>query len=79
MQKGLPPIVDGKSLELHHIGQKMDSPLAELKIEEHRGQGKDAILHDKTKETEIDRNEFKKERESHWKERAEQLINERGE
>lgn len=32
MQKGLPPIVDGKSLELHHIGQKMDSPLAELKL-----------------------------------------------
>ena len=38
-----------------------------------------AFEEEETKETEIDRNEFKKERESHWKERAEQLINERGE
>lgn len=52
------------------IGQKPDSPLAELTMEEHRGAGNDTILHDKTKETEIDRNEFGKERREHWKDRV---------
>ncbi|MCT8137600.1 HNH/ENDO VII family nuclease [Anaerobacillus sp. CMMVII] len=78
MQKGLPPLVEGKPIELHHIGQKSDSPLAELTVEEHRGQGNDGILHDKTVESDIDRQEFKKEREDHWKERAAQVLEERG-
>lgn len=55
---------------MHHIGQKPDSPLAELTTEEHRGAGNDTILHDKQKESEIDRNEFAKERKEHWKNRA---------
>ncbi len=71
LERGLPPIaIDGKTVELHHIGQKPDSPLAELTTEEHRGVGNDSILHDKTKETEIDRNEFAKERREHWKARS---------
>ncbi len=71
MENGNAPISrDGETVELHHIGQKPDSPLAELKTSEHRGKGVDSILHDKTKETEIDRNEFAKERSSHWKKRA---------
>lgn len=37
------------------------SPLAELTTQEHRGKGNDTILHDKQKETEIDRGEFAKE------------------
>ncbi|MGE7673451.1 HNH/ENDO VII family nuclease [Lysinibacillus sp. NPDC094403] len=78
MQKGMPPLVDGKPIELHHIGQKSDSPLAELTVQEHRGPGNDGILHDKTVESEIDRQEFKKEREAHWKERAKQVLEERG-
>lgn len=78
MQKGMPPIVEGKPIELHHIGQKSDSPLAELTIEEHRGPGNDGILHDKTVESDIDRQEFKKERENHWKERAAKILEERG-
>lgn len=71
MENGQPPITkNGETVELHHIGQKSDSPLAELTTKEHRGVGNDTILHDKQKESEIDRNEFKKERESHWQSRA---------
>lgn len=71
MERGRPPLTkDGKEVELHHIGQKQDSPLAELTTEEHRGTGNDTILHDKTKESEIDRTVFAKERKEHWKSRA---------
>lgn len=72
MERGLSPITnDGKIVELHHIGQKADSPLIELSQQEHRGKGNDTILHDKTKESEIDRREFDKERKEHWKVRCE--------
>ena len=75
-EQGLSPInKDGKVIELHHIGQHADSPLAELTPEEHRGKGNDNILHDKTKESEIDRQAFAEERSEHWEARA----NERGE
>lgn len=71
MKRGLPPITkNGERVELHHIGQKKDSPLAELTMEQHRGTGNDTILHNKTKESEIDRTEFGKERKEHWKDRA---------
>lgn len=74
MERGRPPITkDGEEVELHHIGQKQDSPLAELTMEQHRGVGNDTILHDKTKETEIDRNEFGKERREHWKNRVDTM------
>jgi hypothetical protein len=70
-EKGLPPLnKDGKIIELHHIGQHSDSPLAELLPEEHRMNGNDTILHDKQKETEIDRQEFAKERSAYWEVRA---------
>lgn len=72
-EQGLSPIDKvGNVIELHHIGQHPDSPLAELTPEEHRGKGNDTILHDKTKESEIDRNAFGEERRSHWKDRAEE-------
>lgn len=71
MERGRPPITkDGQEIELHHIGQKPDSPLAELTTQEHRGVGNDTVLHDKNKESEIDRYEFAKERKSHWKSRV---------
>lgn len=74
MQRGRPPLnKNGEEIELHHIGQKQTSPLAELTMEEHRGAGNDTILHDKTKETEIDRNEFCKERRDHWKNRIAEM------
>lgn len=70
-EQGLSPInKDGKVIELHHIGQHADSPLAELTQEEHRGKGNDTILHDKTKESEIDRQAFAGERSEHWAARA---------
>lgn len=71
MENGNPPLTkNGETVELHHIGQKQDSPLAELTTQEHRGKGNDTILHDKTKESEINRSEFSKEREAHWESRA---------
>lgn len=80
MADGLAPITkDGQTVELHHIGQKSDSPLAELTTSEHRGKGNDTVLHDKTKESEIDRNEFAKERESHWEARANSIVREENE
>lgn len=79
MEHGLAPLKDGKPIELHHIGQDMDSPLAELTKDEHMRNGNDSILHDKQKESDIDRGEFKKEKEEYWKARAEQIRNERGE
>lgn len=78
MQDGKPPLVDGQSVDLHHIGQKHDAPLAELTQQEHRGPGNTLILHDKVGESEINRYEFKKEREEHWKARAEIILSERG-
>lgn len=77
MERGRPPITkDGEEIELHHIGQKQSSPLAELTMEQHRGVGNDGILHNKTKETEIDRNEFGKERREHWKDRVDAMEEE---
>jgi hypothetical protein len=74
MEKGKSALdKDGKPIELHHIGQTADAPLAELTKSEHMSNGNDSILHDKSKESEIDRTEFKKEREEHWKARAEDI------
>jgi len=74
MEKGKPPLdKDGRPIELHHIGQTADAPLAELTKSEHMSNGNDSILHDKSKESEIDRADFKKEREDHWKARAEAI------
>ena len=71
MENGNAPISkDGQTIELHHVGQKNDSPLAELTTQEHRGKGNDTVLHDKAKPTEIDRTAFNTEREEHWKSRA---------
>lgn len=79
MSEGKCPVAfDGQKIELHHIGQNPDAPLAELTTEEHRGEGNDLILHDKTiAESKIDRITFRQERESYWRTRAEQIINEK--
>ena len=67
MERGLSPLTkDGETVELHHIGQKPDSPLAEMTTQEHRGAGNDLVFHDKSKESEIDRSEFAKERRDYW-------------
>lgn len=46
--------------------------MAELAQEEHRGKGNDAILHDKTKESEIDRQAFAGKGSDHWATGAEE-------
>lgn len=61
---------NGEKVELHHVGQHNDSPLAELTFKEHRSKANDSILHDKSKPSEIDRETFEnKERVNHWKHR----------
>ena len=71
MKRGKAPMTkDEQLVELHHIGQKHGSPFAELTTIEHRGPGNDMILHDKTRESEIDRYAFRNERETYWKNRA---------
>jgi hypothetical protein len=68
---GLAPLdKNGKPIELHHIGQNPDSPLAELTPDEHRGKGNDFVLHDKSQDSKIDRDEFRREKEEHWKGRT---------
>ena len=62
---------DGERVNLHHIGQKSDSPLAELTNTEHKYY--DGILHDKTKSSEIERPVFRAERQEYWKARHESL------
>lgn len=64
---------DGERVNLHHIGQKPDSPLAELTNTEHKSN--DGILHDKTKVSEIERPVFRKEREVYWQNRYNELTN----
>lgn len=62
---------DGKQVNLHHIGQKPDSPLAELTDTEHKVN--DSILHNKTKVSEIERTVFRDERKAYWQSRYEEL------
>lgn len=83
---GLAPLDSktGKPIELHHLGQKSDSPLVELTEEEHRtgeyedGKKNQSLWHDNTKETEVhgEGNTWNQERKEHWKSREEQLRSE---
>jgi hypothetical protein len=65
---------DGKVIELHHVGQKADSPFAELTKDEHRGKGNDTTLHDKSIETEAhapeNESKYQAETKEHWQERC---------
>ena len=71
IKEGYAPFdTNGRKIELHHIGQKDDAPLAELKFEEHRSSKTYSILHDSNKESEINRGHFDVEREAHWLSRA---------
>ena len=73
IERGLAPLdSDGDSIELHHVGQKVDSPLAELTFEEHRGKGNDTILHDKSIESEAhaEGTNWDTERKDYWMSRA---------
>ena len=82
MERGLAPLDSktGKPIELHHLGQKADSPLVELTEEEHRtgeyedGKKNQSLWHDNTIESEVhgEGNNWDQERKAHWKARIEQ-------
>lgn len=68
--EGYPPRdYNGDPYELHHIGQRQDSPLAELTWAEHMGDGNNTILHQAGKESEIDREAFEQEKSAYWQAR----------
>ena len=67
--RGRPPTGDdGNPVELHHRGQKPDSPLDEMTRTEHRGEGNFSKNHSNTGQepSAIDRAEFRKERQQYW-------------
>ena len=74
MKEGTSPLSeDGNPVELHHIGQGNNSPLAELTQKEHRGAGNFSKLHT-FDESNIDREHFNNiERRDYWKKRSEDL------
>jgi len=77
MEKGLAPLdEDGRPYNLHHVGQKADSPLAELKDNIHKQN--DSILHDKSVPTEVHGGNINwdGERASHWKKKAKKIREE---
>ena len=67
----------GNAIELHHLGQKADSPLVELTMDEHRtgefikGIKNQTLLHDNGIKSEAhgEGNTGDKERKNYWKER----------
>lgn len=66
---GTPPrSADGKPIELHHIGQNPDSPLAELTHEQHHKNGNFKKLHT-FDDSKIDRGDFNSERVQYWQDR----------
>jgi len=68
--EGYPPRdPNGDPYELHHIGQRQDSPFAELTWAEHMGDGNNTILHQMGKESEIDREVFDTEKSAYWQAR----------
>lgn len=84
IKRGLAPLDrDGNSIELHHVGQHADSPLAELTFKEHRADGNDTILHDKKKQTEThgEGSNWDNDRQNYWRGRDgynESTVNNKG-
>lgn len=58
----------GEVIELHHIGQDADSPLAQLTTAEHRSVGNNSVLHNTSGgyQSKIDRNAFNAEKRAYW-------------
>lgn len=79
MQMGRAPVdaKTGEKIELHHVGQDFESPLAELCENSEHGDGNDKILHDKKAESWRQNPDLKNEynnveRPEHWRSRAEE-------
>jgi len=68
--EGYPPRdANGDPYELHHIGQRQDSPFAELSWAEHMGDGNNTILHKMGEYSVIDRGQFDHEKSQYWQDR----------
>lgn len=64
---GLAPIdANGKSYDLHHVGQKADSPLAILTWDEHHSKGNYAILHYAEEGKNVADDVWKKQKNEFW-------------
>ena len=80
MQNGLSPYdaKSGEKLELHHMGQKADSPFAELRENIDHGDGNHHVLHEfKTESWRRDPGrvtDYATQRLEYWKSRAQQLA-----
>jgi len=73
IENGLPPLdTKNRAIELHHIGQRPNSPLAELTIDEHRlNPGNSKILHSSTtSDVHKPGNTWQAESKQHWRDRA---------
>ena len=76
MAKGRSPIDvnTNEKIELHHMGQKFDSPFAELTENSEHGNGNHKILHPKTSDSwrndDSLKYEYQKEKSKHWIERS---------
>ncbi|WP_375662687.1 HNH/ENDO VII family nuclease [Bartonella sp. OC16QHHD] len=57
---------DGKSVELHHLNQTPDGPLAEMSHEFHKKYTSVIHANPKTHQSLIDRKKFEKQREEYW-------------
>lgn len=79
IERGLPPLDRaGNAIELHHIGQQRNSPLAELTINEHRSSGNSGVLHpDRTSDVHRDGSNWNTERQQYWQDRAQSDITRR--
>lgn len=65
-----PYTLDGEQIDLHHIGQRDNSPLAELTKSEHTGKDSDKYLHDKIGESLVDHSKFVTPKKKHWTARS---------
>ena len=74
IERGHPPLdKNGRAIELHHVGQKRNSPLAELTFEEHRANppGNSKILHPEgSSDVHHDDSQWQAEKTKYWKDRA---------
>jgi len=63
-----PVNTNGDVIELHHVGQNPDAPLAELTQTQHRSAGNNTVLHDTSSDyvSKIDRKVFAQEKRDYW-------------
>ncbi|OCG35162.1 hypothetical protein A9G29_02420 [Gilliamella sp. Fer2-1] len=70
MKKGYAPIgTDGKPINLHHMTQKQDGPIAEVSQSFHKKNSKVIHVNPNTIPSGIDRNKFNKWRSGYWRNR----------